>query len=267
MTEITLETRTGHPARNPYKRRCMKSLLKSPIIIFVLSYLIWGWMALVGRTIRWQVEGSGPARAAWTGQQGVLVAAWHEQILLLPSGWTRVMRHWAEPRGGVSMLVSLSRDAEPVAKALDHLGIGTIRGSKANARKRDKDKGGVRAIASAVRLLKSGGALCVTPDGPRGPALEVSDGALVLAKRSHARVMAYALAVSNRSRLKSWDRMVLPGLFGRGAIVFGEPIDASDLSREGLRSALQASLEAANARAEYLVGHGADEGCDMKDAA
>ncbi|MEL6569777.1 MAG: DUF374 domain-containing protein, partial [Pseudomonadota bacterium] len=146
-------------------------------------------------------------------------------------------------------------------------GIGTIRGSKANARKRDKDKGGVRAIAEALKLLKSNGTLCITPDGPRGPARNVSDGPLLLAQRSGAQVMTYALCVSNQSRLKSWDRMVVPWLFGKGAIVFGEPINVAGMSSETLRSALQSSLEAANARAEYLVKRHQDAPQSIKDAA
>lgn len=232
-----------------------------------LGFVIWAWMALVGRTVRWTVEGSETARRAWEADRGLLVAAWHEQILLLPSGWTRVMRKWPSRSGGVSMLVSLSRDAEPVARAIDHLGIDTIRGSKANSRKRDKDKGGVKALAEAIRLLKSNGTLCVTPDGPRGPARSVSDGPLIIAQRSGARVMTYAIYVSNGSRMNSWDRMLLPWLFGRGAIVFGEPIDAASMTPDSLRSALQSSLEATNARAEALVrGQGLPEN-NLKDAA
>lgn len=245
----------------------MKSLLRSSLVTGALGLVIWAWMALVGRTVRWTIEGSDQARRAWEADRGLVVAAWHEQILLLPSGWTRLLRNWPARPAGVSMLVSLSRDAEPVAKAIEHLGIGTIRGSKANARKRDKDKGGVKALAEAIRLLKASGTLCVTPDGPRGPARNVSDGPLLIAHRSGAHVMSYALCVSNGTRLNSWDRMRLPWLFGRGAIVFGEPLDASAMTPEALRSALQSSLEATNARAQTLIrGRGVTER-NLKDAA
>lgn len=245
----------------------MKLLLHSPLVTAALGSVIWAWMALVGKTVRWTVEGSEAAKLAWETDRGLLVAAWHEQILLLPSGWTRVMRAWAPRPGGVSMLVSLSRDAEPVAKALDHLGIETIRGSKSNAKKRDKDKGGVKALAQASRLLKANGTLCVTPDGPRGPALLVSDGPLLIAQRSGAHIMAYALNVSNGRRLKSWDKLKLPWLFGRGAIVFGDPIDTTGLSIDEMRSALQTSLDTANARADLLTYGPVLRERKLKDAA
>lgn len=245
----------------------MKSLLRSSLVARFLGLLIWAWMALVGRTVRWTVEGEATMREIWESERGLLVGAWHEQILLLPSGWTRFLRRLPARPGGVSMLVSLSRDAEPVARALDHLGITAIRGSKSNAKKRDKDKGGVRAIAEAVRLLKSKGTLCVTPDGPRGPAQEVSGGPILLAQRSGAWIVPYALCVSNQSRTKSWDRMILPKPFGRGAIVFGDPLDAATLSAEALKVELQHGLDIANTRAQAIVERATHASNSVRDVA
>ena len=187
--------------------------------------------------------------------------------MLMPAGWTRFLSHLPKRPGGVAMLVSLSRDAEPVARAINHLGVGTIRGSKSNAKKRDKDKGGVRAIAEAVRLLKTQGALCVTPDGPRGPALEVSDGPILLAQRSGSLLIPYAVYVSRYRRMKSWDRMIVPKLFGRGAIVFGKALDVAELPPETLKAELQRGLEKMNARARDIVqGTSAPDG-PVRDAA
>lgn len=232
----------------------MKALLRSPIIARMLGFVIWSWMALVARSTRWQIEGGDAARTAWSDPRGLLVPAWHEQILLLPSGWSRQMRFWPRRPGNVSMLVSLSRDAEPVARALDHLGVTTIRGSRANSKKKDKEKGGLRAVAEAVRLLKSGGVLCVTPDGPRGPALEVSSGPILMAQRAGALILPYALATTHARRLSSWDRMILPLPFGRGAIVFGEPIEVDGRKTEELQGEVQSALERANSRAFQLTG-------------
>lgn len=243
----------------------MKALLRSPLISRLLGLLIWSWMTFVARSTRWQVEGGEGAREAWSDARGLLVPAWHEQILLLPSGWSRQMRFWPKRPGNVTMLVSLSRDAEPVARALDHLGVSTIRGSRANAKKKDKDKGGLRAVAEAVRLLKSGGVLCVTPDGPRGPALEVSSGPLLMAQRAGALILPYALATTHARRLGSWDRMVLPLPFGRGAIVFGAPIQVDGRTTEDLQGDLQTALERANARAVQLT-EGQQRSTNMQDA-
>lgn len=246
----------------------MKSLLRSGPVSSFLGIVIWCWMVLVARTTRWQVEGGDQAHTLWTAQDGLVFAAWHEQVFLLASGWSRNLRNWSKRPGGVAMLISLSPDGEPVAKAIEHLGIASIRGSKGNARKRDKDKGGARAVAEAIRLLKASGTLCITPDGPRGPAREVSAGALLLAQRAGAIIVPYALQVRRARRLKTWDRLMLPLPFSRGAIVYGRALRADrSLSQEALKALFQERMDEANARALALVEGPAQTADALKDAA
>ena len=196
----------------PEKRaisRAMKSLLRSSIVAALLGRLIWVWMVLIARTVRWTVEIDPEARRAWEQNDGVVVASWHSRILLLPSGWVRFIRSWKDRVNRGAMLISLSPDGEAVARAIDHLELHAIRGSAANKKKR-KDKGGARAIAEAARLLKSGCAVCITPDGPRGPAERVSPGAIMIAQRAGAPIVPYALSVNPCHRLSTWDRFIIP---------------------------------------------------------
>lgn len=211
-------------------------------------------MALVTRTMRWTVEGDSQAKEAWGASEGVIVAGWHSRILLLPSGWTKLMRKWPGRRAPSAMLISLSPDGEPVARAIRHLGLEAIRGSSNHKRKR-KDKGGSKAIVAAIRRLKSGGAVCITPDGPRGPMQRAQAGPVLLAQRASAPLLPYALAASPAKRLKTWDRFIIPFPFTKGAIVFGEPIETSrgdDV--DAMRSLLETRLNEATKRAEQIVG-------------
>ena len=146
----------------------MKALLRAQPVTYLLGYLIWAYMALCARTIRWRIEGLAQARRTWTDHHSLIVVAWHSTILTLPTVWTRYMRHWPSRPVPSAMLISLSADGEPVAQAIKHLGLTSIRGSSTHKRKR-KTKGGGRAFAEATAHLKAGGALCITPDGPRGP--------------------------------------------------------------------------------------------------
>lgn len=247
----------------------MKPLLRSAPVSRLLGLLVWGWMVLINRTTRWSVEGDETARAAFSAGNGVVVAAWHSRIMLLPAGWVRMMRHWPGRRAPGAMLISLSPDGEPVNHAIAHLGLQSIRGSKTNKKKRDKNKGGARAIAEAVQLLRAGGALCITPDGPRGPAGEVSLGAVLMAQRSGAPLLPYALSVSHARRLKTWDRFILPFPFARGAIVFGPPVyPAAGKRPQDLQAELQAGLDEATRRADALVAAPARrDGRRLRDAA
>lgn len=234
----------------------MKFLFRSRPVVILLGFLIWAWMALVGRTVQWTVEGDADARAAWESSPGIVVAAWHSQIMLIPAGWTQLIRHWPGRKAQVSMLISMSGDGEPVARAMRHLGVGTIRGSAGNKKKANKDKGGARAVIEAVKLLKSGGAVCITPDGPRGPNEQVSLGAILIAQRAGAPILPYALASKPAKRLTSWDRFIIPFPFARGAIVFGEMLPTPrDATPEDLRDGLQRRLDAATRRAEMLAGY------------
>ena len=231
----------------------MRSLLRSPFVAALLGRMIWVWMELVARTVRWKIEIPEETRSAWREYDGVVVAAWHSRILLLPTGWVRVICGWKDRIHRAAMLISLSADGEAVARAIDHLDLHAIRGSAANKKKK-KDKGGARAIAEAVRLLKSGSAVCITPDGPRGPAEKVSPGAIMIAQRAGAPIVPYALSVQPAWRLKTWDRFIIPFPFTRGAIVLGTPIStARTTPLEVLQAQLQEQLDAATVRADMLA--------------
>jgi hypothetical protein len=75
---------------------------------------------------------------------------------------------------------------------------------------------------------------------------------------------------SRRRDFDSWDRTSIGLPFGRGAIVFGQPIwigrDAQPAEVEAARLAVQDGLDAAHARAYALVGD-ADPGAGRSSVA
>ncbi len=231
----------------------MKMILRSAIVATLLGWLIWAYMALCNRTIRWTVEGDEDALKIWLGYPNIIVAAWHSTILLLPSGWNRIIQKWPNQKTRSAMLISLSKDGEPVANAIKHLGLEAVRGSSTHKGKK-RDKGGMKALAEALRILKNGGGICITPDGPRGPAEIAQSGPIIMSQRTDAPILPYAIVSSPRRRLNTWDRFRIPYPFTRGALVFGEPVIAGDQDdRESLRLKLETNLNAAMARAESLV--------------
>ena len=238
--------------------RPMKAFFRSAPVVAVLGFMIWAWMALVGRTIRWTIENEAETRAALAAAapSGFVIACWHETIMLMPSGWNRAIRHWPERRGRTAMMISLSPDGESVARAVTRLDIDLIRGSAGNKKKANKDKGGLRAIAEAASRLRAGESVCMTPDGPRGPRRVASQGAVTLAQRAGALVLPYAVSAHPVLRLKSWDRFIIPLPFTKGAIVFGPLIECPRSAEpEALLDALQRGMDEATGRAETLAGH------------
>jgi lysophospholipid acyltransferase (LPLAT)-like uncharacterized protein len=233
----------------------VKRFLRAPAVQAVLGLILAGYLKLVLSTLRWQVEGEDIPRALWDRGGPVVCCFWHGRIALTATSWPfdRVRAGTAqEPRA----LISLSPDGAFIAGAMARLGFPAIRGSSVKASDTAKPKGSIAAFREALRWLATGGGLAISPDGPRGPAQTMAEGALLLAERSQAPMLLLGLACSPAIRLKSWDRTVIPLPFGRAARVWDGPFVMPRASREELetlRLQLQQRLTAATDRAEALI--------------
>ena len=233
----------------------IKSIFRSPAVQAVLGALLAFYLDMVARTTRWTVKGEEHMRSRWQSDRGVVLAAWHSRIAVLPAINRKLARRWTPPTVQPGIIISQSRDGEFVARAAARIGLTTIRGSAANKKKRDKDKGGIEALRQANELLKSGGCVCLTPDGPRGPREHVSLGAIKIAQRAGAPIMVCGIAAAPAARLRTWDRLLLPGFFGKGCIVFSPPIEAPrEADIEHLREQVEVQLLDVTAQAEKAVG-------------
>jgi lysophospholipid acyltransferase (LPLAT)-like uncharacterized protein len=233
----------------------MKSFFRSPPIVSVVGWLIWVWMRLLSATIRWQVEGEDEARMAWAGSRGAMVACWHRGILLMPAGWRRHVRHWPGRTAPEALISSLSPDGQMVARAVALLGIDLFRGSSANKKKAKKDKRGVQVAIESIRRLRDNGSVWVTLDGPRGPPEQVTLGSITIAQHAGTIILPYGISAAPRGRLATWDGLLIPPPFARGAIVFGPMlVVGKDDDPEALRAELQRRMDAATRRADELVG-------------
>lgn len=151
---------------------------------------------------------------------------------------------------GQWVLVSLSRDGEIQAKVYGSLGFNLIRGSTG--------RGGERALIQAIRELKKGGVLALTPDGPRGPSRKVQSGMLAMAQRSGAALVPIGTSCKPCLQLKSWDRFMVCLPFGRGVILHGEPLylraDSSQEEVEAVRIQLEQEIDRLTLVADQKLG-------------
>jgi lysophospholipid acyltransferase (LPLAT)-like uncharacterized protein len=149
--------------------------------------------------------------------QPVIFAIWHNRLLMLP----RVFDPSFPTRQSYG-LISASRDGDLIANWIERSGYGTIRGS--SSRK------GVIAMRQLMDTLSADGNVLFTPDGPRGPVYQVSQGVIFLAQKSGAPIVPIHMEYSNCWRMKSWDRFVVPRPFSTLRAIFGEPIRIAPLS-------------------------------------
>lgn len=231
----------------------MKTWLRAPPVQAALGLILAGYLKAVHATLSWRVEGADIPAAVWDRGGPVIVCFWHRAIALSPACWPfdRVEAGTAQaPRA----LISLSPDGAFLAAAIARLGVPAIRGSSTKAWDKAKPKGGAAAVREALRWLAGGGGLAITPDGPRGPAERMAEGAAMLAASSGAPVLLLGLAAGRAIRLRSWDRTLLPLPFARAAMVWDGPFMAPrDGDREAIRLELEQRLSAATARAEALT--------------
>jgi lysophospholipid acyltransferase (LPLAT)-like uncharacterized protein len=198
---------------------------------------------LLRRTLRLRHHGREALDRLEADGRHYIHAFWHGHLALMAFSYRG-------PR--IAILISRHRDGEYIARTMERLGFDTIRGSST--------RGGAMALRAAVRRLREGWDLAITPDGPRGPRHVVQPGVIEAARLSGAPVVPVVFAARPAWVVRSWDRFVIPRPFARGLFLYGEPMevprDASPEARESLRRSLEDSMIGLSVQAEREVRRG-----------
>jgi len=193
-------------------------------------------------TGRWQVIGGAAAQAMWRDGKPFILCFWHGRLLMMPYCWPRDRT--------IHMLISQHRDGQIIARTVGHFGIRTVAGSSS--------KGGAQALRAMVKALKAGEWVGITPDGPRGPRMRASDGVVSLARLAGVPIIPATFGAARGRVLGSWDRFLVAWPFGRGVIVWGDPIevprDADATALEAARQSVEDALNDITAEADRLTG-------------
>ena len=222
-------------------------LLNSRAVLRAAEAMLGTYLAFALRSTRWRIEGE-THLAPFRSQIPVIVAFWHECLPLMPAGWTEMRR--GSPQRRAAVLISRHRDGRFIAAIMTRFAVDIVHGS--SAKPGGRDKGGAAALRTLLARLAAGDAVIMTPDGPRGPAQLAAPGTIQLAALSGAPILPAAARLRRQMRLGTWDRMILPLPFGRGAIVCAAPQHVSRNDRQSAQSRLTAALTEAATRAEAL---------------
>ena len=108
-----------------------------------------------------------------------------------------------------------------------------------------------------LKVLKSGHSVSLTADQPPGPGKISGLGVIALAKMSGVPIIPVAASTSRRFEFNNWDNFTINLPFGRGLVVWGEPIlvnfDASKEEMEKKRKFLEEKLLKAHKEAKEEV--------------
>jgi hypothetical protein len=215
--------------------------LRERILLWLISWAGYLAIALIGPTLRysisWEEEPSPPDA---TFEKPVIYSFWHRAVF--PAAWM-----WRKQR--IAVMVSRSFDGEYIARIIQKLGFGAVRGSSS--------RGGAGALLGMKDVLEQGESVAFTIDGPRGPKYVAKPGPVRLSKVTGLPMSAFYVALSDAWVLKTWDAFMVPKPFARALVRLGRkmvvPADTDDAQMSDYHAQLQAALERVTKFAEENV--------------
>jgi hypothetical protein len=216
----------------------MRQALAQKLLLNLAPRLASWVIRLLRAALRVEFLGEESPKAFWARGEPVILAFWHDQLLLMVQGY----------RGpGAKILISASRDGELIARTMACFGQGAVRGSST--------RGGRAAFRAMMELAKEPFDLVITPDGPKGPRHQVKPGVVQLARLTGRPVIPMAFVCSRGHRFASWDRFLLPYPLARGIYAFGEAViyrkeEEVESFQARLQQAMEENVRRAGARLE-----------------
>ncbi len=163
------------------------------------------------------------------GEKPVVFAFWHGDLLMQPYLYYQFRQ---TPKANV--LISDHFDGKIIAKIMVYFKLGTIHGSS--------NRSAVRVLMQGIKSLRDGYDIGITPDGPKGPRHEVSDGVIAMAHKSKAKVVIFSCVPSHFWQLSSWDKFTIAKPFSTLDFYASRPFDLSDMSMDEAKVLIKKEL-------------------------
>jgi len=208
------------------------------LLIRAADLLFFLLIKLIGRTIKFEIEGWEHWEAASTGGKLPIYTFWHNRVFLSTYFWRRRR---------IVVMTSKSFDGEYIARFIQRFGYGASRGSST--------RGATGAVVEMVRLMRAGCPCAFTIDGPKGPRYVAKMGAVLLAKKTGNPILPFTITADRFwEAKKSWDGFQVPRPFTRARVEIAAPIyvsaDADEGGLKAKRDELQRALDELNQRGE-----------------
>src|SRR5438552_8033832 len=215
--------------------------LKDRLLIRSADLVFFILINLIGRTVRFEIEGWDNWEAASRDGKIPIYTFWHNRVFLATYFWRRRR---------IVVMTSRSFDGEYIARFIQRFGYGAARGSST--------RGGTGAIVEMVRLMRAGCPAGFTIDGPKGPRYVAKMGAVLLAKKTGQPILPFTVTAKRYLTVNSWDQFQVPLPFTRARVEVAPPIyvdkDASEDTMLTKRTELQQALDEINNRGEQWRG-------------
>ncbi len=194
----------------------MAKYFKLNVLPYILSFLV-RIIYLTNKKVYHHPKDDGKA---------IIICMWHGDLM------SQIYNYFKFRKNGiVKAMISHNKDGEIIAKLASSFKIGAVRGSSS--------KGAAKVLIGALKELKAGNDLAITPDGPRGPRYSVADGIVALAQKSDSKIVCFNAIPTKYWQFNSWDKFVLPKPFGRIDFYISEPFDIKDMDIEEAKKVIK----------------------------
>lgn len=142
-----------------------------------------------------------------------IIAIWHNRLMYTVYS---LSDNVAGRGHDILAIISQSSDGELIARATKMWGAYTARGSSS--------RGGTAALKKILKYTRLHFHPLITPDGPRGPVYIVKEGLPAMARFTNLPIVPMCYAAEKKWVTRSWDKFIIPKLFSRTVLSYGEPI-------------------------------------------
>lgn len=170
---------------------------KQKILLVVFPRLAWAilWLLYWSCSHRFYLSKS-------LKDKNFILSFWHGEFLMMPFAYLELKK---KPK--ICVISSNHFHGELMVRLYSHFGFHTIRGST--------NKGGVRVLVDSFRRLREGWDMGITPDGPKGPYHQISDGVVAMAQKTGVGVCVARVVCKRFYQLSTWDKFQIPKPFSR----------------------------------------------------
>jgi len=200
----------------------MKKKIFKYLEVTIIPYLLQLFVRLIYLTNKKRFHITNKA----SQDENYIVCMWHGDLLMQPHNYRKF-----KPDGTIKVIVSEHRDGEAIRKTVEYLGVGSLSGSST--------RGGTKALIGAIKSLKKGIDVAITPDGPKGPIYNVADGIVMIAQKTDTKILPFSSVPSKYWQFSSWDKFIIPKPFGTLDFYVGDPIDISNLHSDAAKALIR----------------------------
>jgi lysophospholipid acyltransferase (LPLAT)-like uncharacterized protein len=185
----------------------IKKIKATAIFQWIVALFFYCGIMSVYLTCKKEIRGGYIFRAF--RKKPVIYVFWHGRSMML----SPIVRRYGVRGYGVS---SKHADGRMMARLQRLFGLKPIFGST----KHD----GVNVLRKGVNVLKKNRAVCLSPDGPKGPRMRLNDGCIYFARMSGAPIVPVCFTSTKPWFQHRWDRYLIALWFGKIICTVGAPI-------------------------------------------